>query len=460
MAKLDLTIGSFSLKIGADKAIAPTVSKTTYQVGNSPLDYINRQYSSSYADFFEINSNKTIIKAVTECPQVSTILFRKGQQIANGISTVTQPNGKPMRGEEGKQWQKLINKPNAYMNRAQYVAVRDMYISSWGWIAEYKEIVPGFGIVSRRLLKPEMCDIVWKRKSMFFLKDKASMIESFHYTENGVKTQIKDVENIYFYTGSNLLSTNGYLPETPLRTLQHPINSSIKNYKSRIRSISSPWGFVSQTGKDDVSNIRMDDADVDEFHKRYAENYGTEDGQRELVFANGPMQFNAIMPPVQALQLLELLKSDSAVICDVLGYEYDLLSRDLGGVALNNKNEAGKNQYQNHTIPHAKNMDEQEMESLQAEQNGFIITTTFDHLPVMQEDRKLESEARRNNVQSVISQFKNNLICYGEAMEVLQSVKMVDGWKDKFWLDLTPDEQAMFDDGRQITNPQTDTPND
>lgn len=459
MALFEIKAGNKSiLRIGSDKQ--PTASKTVYQVGNSPLDYFNRQYTSSYADFFEINSNKTIIKAVNECPQVSTILFRKGQQIANGISTVTQPNGKPMRGDEGKQWQKLINKPNVYMNRAQFVAVRDMYIWSWGWIAEYKETVPGFGIVSRRLLKPENCEIVWKKKSMFFLKDKASMIESFHYSENGVRTQIKDVENIYFYTGSNFLSTNGCLPETPLRTLQNPINSSIKNYKSRIRSISSPWGFVSQTGKDDVSNIRMDDADVDEFHKRYAENYGTEDGQRELVFANGPMQFNSIMPPVQALQLLELLKSDSAVICDVLGYEYDLLARDLGGVALNNKNEAGKNQYQNHTIPHAKNMDEQEMESLQAEQNGFIITTTFDHLPVMQADRKLESEARRNNVQSVIAQFKNNLICYGEAMEVLQSVRLVDGWRDKFWMDLTTDEQAMFDDGGQITKPKTDTTND
>lgn len=460
MAKLDLTIGKFSLKIGADKSITQTVSKSTYQVGNSPLDYLNRQYASSaFTDFFEINSNKTIIKAVNECPQVSTILFRKGQQIANGITEVTQPNGKPLRGEDGKKWQKLICRPNVYMNRAQYVAVRDMYLWSWGWIAEYKEIVPGFGIVSRRLLKPEQCEIIWKKKSMFFLKDKSSLIESFHYTENGVRTRINDIENIYFYTCSNFCSTgNGYLPESPLKTLQHPINASIKNYKSRIRGISAPWGFVSQTGKDDTSNIPMSEEDVKEFHKRYSENYGTDDGQRELMFANGPFQFNAIMPPVQALQLLELLKSDSATICDVLGYEYDLLARDLGGVALNNKNEAGKNQYQNHTIPHAKNMDEQEMESLQAESNGFIITTTFDHLPVLQTDRKVDSEARRNNVSAIITQFKNNLICYGEAMDVLKSVKQVDGWKDKFWMELTPDEQGMFDNNNTTVNPQTTPP--
>jgi hypothetical protein len=443
LAKFGIEIGKFSIKYGAD---LPTVSKTEYQVGNSPLDYLNAQFANgSINDLFEINNNKNIIKAINECPQVSTILFRKGQQIANGITEVKTLDDKPVTTIEGKQFEKLIKNPNVFTNRAQYVAVRDMYLWSWGWIAEYKEVVPGFGIVSRRLLKPENCEIEWKKTSMFFVKSKADLIKSFVYRENGIKTTITDFENLYFYTCSNIQSNNGYLPESPLKSLTHPINSSIKNYKSRIRGISSPWGFVSQNSKDVVGNIAMSPKETAEFQRRYKAQYGTEDGQSELMFANGPFQFNAIMPPIQALQLLELLKSDSAVICDVLGYEYDLLARDLGGVALNNKNEAGKNQYQNHTIPHAKNMDEQEMESLGMINTSYKLVTNFGHLPILQADEQLKAQARRNLVLAIVMQFKNNLISYGAAMIVLESDVIINEWKDLFWKDLSDTDRAIFD---------------
>jgi len=443
MALFELKVGGKPLlRIGADKA---AIVAKNYNVGNSPLDYINSMmYNSNVVDYFEIGTNKTIIKAVNECPQIGTILIRRAQQISNGITTVKNQDGEELSGKLLTKYSQLIDKPNVFMNRVQYVSLREMYALAWGWVAEYKEVVPGFGIKSRRILKPECCEIVWENKSMFFAENKHDYIKSFHYNENGVRTRINDVENIYFYTNPNVISMNGYLPESPLKTLTNPINASIKNYKSRIRSIGSPWGFVSQTGKDDTSNIPMSPDEVEEFHKRYREQYGVEDHQNELMFANGPFQFNPIMPPVKDLQLLELLKSDSGVICDVLGYEFDLLARDIGGVALNNKKEAGRNQYQNYVIPQAKNWDEQEMESLGAAKDGVIIHTTFDHLPIMQADRNEESQARLNNIRAILSQFTSNMISYGEAMEVLQAKTMIEAWRDKFWIDLTDEERRTF----------------
>lgn len=456
MANFELKVGKFGIKYGADLPIVKNegvVKSTSYTVGNSPLDFLNQQYSSSsFADYFYINSNKNIIRAIDQCPQVSTILFRKGQQIANGITTVKKANGKPAVSEDAKRIQKLIDRPNVFQNRAQYVAVMEMYLNSWGWIAEYKEVVTGFGIVSRRLLKPECCDIKWKKTTMFFVSDKSTLIESFKYTENGITTTITDFENIYFYTAPNFQSVNGYLPESPLRTLENPINSSIKNYKSRIRSVGSPWGFLSRQANDKISDIPMKESEKREFLDNYKNNYGVEDNQSAVAFANAPIQFNAVMPPVAALQLLELLKSDSATICDVLGYEFDLLGRDLGGVANNNKTQAGKNQYQNHTIPAAKNRDEQEIESLELENYGLLVETDFSHVACLQEDLKAKSEELRNNVQSLIQGFKNNLFNYDDMVMRAGVSESNTKWTGKWWFDFTPEEKAFFESQNTTTN--------
>lgn len=413
-------------------------------------------YMATGVDFFDIGTAKTILKAMTECPQVSTILFRKGQAHANGITTLTQTNGNPLRGPKADMWQRVFDRPNIFQNRAQYVVMRNIFLGSSGWCAEYKEIPLGMGPenMQRRLLNPLQCEIVWKQRTLFGVTDRAELIDKFYYTENGIRREIKDFENLYFYTNPNVFGINkGYLPESPLKSLKYPINNSIINYKSRNRLIKKPFGALSGKNKDDVSMIPLNPDEIKEIQNSYRNNYGTEfDDQDDLIITSSDVSFVPFMYPIKDLQLLELLKSDSAVICDVMGYEYDLLARDLGGVALNNKNEAGKNLYQNHIIPEAKNQDEQEMESLNASMNGFIISTDFSHLPVMQEDKKLSSEALRNNVQALVVAFKNNQCSYDDMVSRIGVSQPNAQWKGKWWYEFLPEEKAQFDNSHNLNN--------
>ena len=420
----------------------------------SSITTLDGQFSSSFTDFFNVGNDATIIKAINECPQVSAILLRKSQCQANGITTVTQPNGKPMRGEDGKQWQKLIDTPNPFQNREQYVAVRDMYLNSWGWVAEYKQVSVGFGIVSRKILVPNKCRITWKRNPPMFVMDKAELIERFDYSENGKTTQIYDLENIYFYVVSNFQSqNNGYLPQSPLTTLTPVINTSIANWKSRKRGIEAPWGVMSNENKDAMGQTKPSDPkDEAEWNKKYRRNYGTGDNQSEMLFSKYPVSFQSIMPPISDLKLIELLEQDGSQFCNVMGFEMDLLAQILRGATFTNKNEANKLQYQNHEMPRAKDMDKQEMESLGAKDNGFIITTDFSHVACLQEDYKMKAEALRAIIPAIVMQFKNNLISYGEAMATLKVTETVTEWNGKFWKDLTTDEKALFDNSQNNQN--------
>jgi hypothetical protein len=126
-----------------------------------------------------------------------------------------------------------------------------------------------------------------------------------------------------------------------------------------------------------------------------------------------------MMPVVRDLQLLELMKSDAAAVCDVMGYEYDLLSRDIGGVALNNKNEANKLLYQNHIIPEGEDIVNQIEMLLNASANGIKIVVDYSHFPVFSEDKKFDSESKKRDTELYLMQWDNYLITHDYMMTML-----------------------------------------
>jgi len=446
--------------IGASKSI-PTSAYNGAFDGNKFREMM--RLSSLAKDIFDITSYQTVIKAVNECPQVSIIVFKRAANHANGITTLETEDGKPFKGLKAADWNRVVNRPHTLMSRAEFVTIRDLFLFTHGYCFEYKEIPEGFGPegMNRRILDPQYCEITWKRRSLFYLNDHNELIDQFFYTENGIRTEIKDIENLFCYTNPNVTALNkGFLPESPLRTLKYPINNSINNYKSRNRLIKKPFGALSGKGKDDVSAIPLTEDERLDIQAAYRNNYGTEyEDQDDLIISPTELTFTPFMYPVKDMQLLELLKSDSAVICDRLGYEYDLLARDLGGVALNNKNEAGKNQYQNHEIPHARNIDEQEMQSLKASVYGFKIKTSFDHLPILQADRKMESETLRNNINALVIGFKNNQCNYDDMVMRVGISKPNPKWKGKWWFELTEEDKAHFDSSHNNNNNGTNQTN-
>jgi len=455
---LNVLWGLISIKNGADYP-SNQVNKGIFDDGSQ--GFISLQQANSIHNFFSINSTHTIMRAINECPQVSTILFRKAQAHSNGLTELTKENGKPLPVELNKTYKRLLLRPNIFENRTQFVSRLIQYLNSFGYAWEYHEIPLGFGVeqMSRKLLDPRFCRVTWKTNlSTLFVANKSDLIDSFYYKENGTTIKITDFENLYCYCNPNIPALGqGYLPESPLKTLENPINASIANYKHRIRAIGAGWGFVSPSASDSAGAISLTPSEKQALKDDWAE-HGTGEGKSELAFASKPMAFTSVMPTMTAMKLLELLKSDSSTICDVMGYEFDLLGRDLGGVALNNKNEAGKNLYQNHIIPERKNIDEQEAECLQLDKLGLKLETSFKHLGVLQADKALEAQSRRFNVPAIIEQFKNNMIVYDEAMEQLESENLASEFTGKFWYELTPEQQAMFNNSK-LNNNGTDNQN-
>ncbi|WP_227631725.1 hypothetical protein, partial [Klebsiella pneumoniae] len=65
--------------------------------------------------------------------------------------------------------------------------------------------------------------------------NKSDLIEGIEYTENQIRKQFtrEEIVNTYFITDSTPIGSEGYLPESKIKSLEQPINTSIANYKAR-----------------------------------------------------------------------------------------------------------------------------------------------------------------------------------------------------------------------------------
>ena len=414
MAKFELKAGNFHIKIGGDKSINKNAP-----AGIASISYVNSFFADDIVSMLSYSSDTNIVKAITECPQVATILYRRAQSFANGKLEVLKTSNDNYVTGENKRFQKLVDKPNVLQNGRQFRGQVEFYTLAFGYCPILLMRPEGMNEVSSMwIIPPQICKIEFKKILPFYVNDFGELIEKISIRYKG-KDYILNKDDIGFFKDTTENRKDCPLPASRLTSLSYPISTSIQNYKSRSRLISKPYGILSNQTKDNISTLPFSPEDKEELQKEWAK-YGTNDGQYDMVLTNAALQFTSMMPPIRDLQLLELLKSDSAVMCDVIGYEYDLLSRDIGGVALNNKNESNKLLYQNYVIPSALNFDEQLGEMLNAEDNKIKFVTDYSHLPVFQMDEKLKAEMNKLTSENATYLFQNNAITHERYMQLIE----------------------------------------
>jgi len=399
-------------------------------------------FSQDVVDFFSLATDKDIVKGITECPQVAAILYRKSQAFANGKLQVLKMSNDNLVTGKFEKWQKLVDKPNILQNGKQFRSQVEFYTLAFGYcpILTIKvEDMTGEFVKSMWVIPPHTCKITYKKIQPFYSETFNDLIDTFVICAHGKEYPI-DVNDIFIYKDITDTRSDIPLPKSRITTLHYPINNAVLNYKSRARLISKPYGLLSNAAKDAISTIDLDPEERDKVQQDL-KNYGTEDGQWDMVITNATLQFTPMMPSVKDLDLLNLMKSDSAVICDVLGYEYDLLSRDIGGVALNNKNESSKLLYQNFIIPEAENLDEQTGQMLKAEENKVKYVSDFSHLPVFQEDEMSKANTSKVQGENATFLWEKNAITHGVYMKRLKE-PVVTEWENLYFYQMPFNQKA------------------
>ena len=425
---------NFLLKLGdALDAFKGGALKTfTPNGGNIPQFYSFGNLSDANTFYLTLDSNSDIYKALTECPQVSTVILRKAQAYANGRISLVNTQGTPIGRNDSLN--KLLRTPNIIQSDNQFRTQLYFYMIAYGFCPVLKIRPSGMSdIKGLWILPPNLVTIKWIKTIPFFKTDINDLIEEVTF-KNGNETIKLNKADLYFFTDTTGLNEQGFLPCSRLSALKYPIGNLIKNYKSRGRMIEKPYGILSNQARDNAYAPTLDEQERERLYQEFNQ-YGTSDGKKDVIITDTALNWQMMMYPVEQMQFLDMQDSDTQVICDKLGYPHDLLG-NRKGTTFNNKEQSIVSLYTEHTIPDAINIDQQYSECLELGDLRSVITS-FEHITALQADQKTSEEAKKIRSEWVWMSYTQGGLTMNQALALLELDTKPEG--DKYFEPIKPD---------------------
>ncbi len=411
-----------------------------------------QQYASMVDDFLYGSDMSEIVRYIKECPQVGAILLNKCNAYINGkIQVLNVLDETVNTSPYGRRCQKVIDRPNILQNGKSFWAGVKFYIMAYGYcpVLRIKSATRG-EISDLWILNPEFVDFEFIDEAPFYKTDFYELIKSVKMRGKD-KDWIIPKEDVYIFTDSTPLQRNSFLPSSRIINGKNAIMNLIKGYKTEGRIISKPLGaFTRKDGSLNASKINDDDKLA--VKSMFSERYGTEyDTQSDILLLSAAVEWQNLMYPIAQLQIFEGRSSNTAIVCDVMGYPFDLMGKDKGAT-YSNGGIADKVLYQNHILPEAAQIDEQIGECLLALEHGVRYVTSYSHVPVLQENFKEKAETRKVNTEAAVHEFDNNGCTYNEFLASMGRPESNRPFKDMYYWEIKLKYPEFITNQKQISN--------
>lgn len=405
---------------------------------------------------FRVLDTQGIVKGYAECPPLSAIINKKGRASNNGVHRLYNTRGNEVKTENN--YLRLIDSPNPCITGNQFRINSELIAQMFGFCIILKSYSVGFedmGPTSLWIVPPLMVDVKWKNDYLYS-NDILDCIESIHYCPPNVNRIALDKQDIYIITGEQPSLTHPYLTESVLTGQEEVISGLINIFGTMNSLIESRGaiGMITPGGKDGMGNalplLPQQKEDVQAEFRRF----GTLKDQFKYIITNQSLNFQQISAPIRDMMLNENAKMYTEMLCDAIGFPYPLLA---GGTETqyNNANAKGKELYTDYVIPTDNQWCKQFDEMTGIKDAGYYTAVDYSHLSILQEDQKLKSEVKKNNVASIRTQFLTNMISWDNALIQLgeQPIKGENG--AKFYYQLPLEIQKTFN--HVTANNQTTT---
>jgi hypothetical protein len=390
-----------------------------------------------------------------KCPPLKSIIDKLNTAFTNGNTIVVNKSTlKPAMGVQSIQ--KILEQPNSIQTQTQFEAVRNTYLTLYGWAIVMKFKPNGFendplAVTSRWVLPNEDLEIKWS-KSPFYTTSRKNLIQSIKYNVGGISYPLNP-KDCFIYTHLNASYVDGgALPSSPLCGLEYPIGNIIKAYKAtgNLLENNGALGILSNDAVDKtVGTIPMISTEAKEQLQSDYRGYGHQNGQNKIIITSLALKWQQMSLPIKDLMLQEIKEEDTLAIADRLGYPKDLLNIGASRT-YENANQAGVDLYQNTIMPQADHVYEQETMDL-LEGTNFRIIADFDHVAALQEDEGRKAKASKDWSAADKTDWESNLLTRNQILERRDLPKIEGGdmyyteWMAQF--NIQP-EEIIIDNGQ------------
>ncbi len=331
----------------------------------------------------------------------------------------------------------LLKRPNPMQTWTQFRAQQVCYKNSYGYCAIFPVMPAGMKFkddpsfaTSLWNLPPWLCRLTPTRK-MFGQMDQEGIIESLSITILGSEVTLTGDQFFTVDDGFMVDENNSYM--TPMSKMVG-LDWNVSNILAAMEADNvllrkkGPLGFISHDAaavKDSVAGyIPMTKMQKKELQENLGQ-YGMTWDQFQYVISRQAVKWNPMSFSVKDLETKETVKQGIDGICDRYNYPRVLLANVAAGTP-SSQETALKYLYQNNVIPSNYGDMEEYNYYFKMEENGILITTNFDHLPVLQEDTNRAGLALKAKTDAITAQYMFKVITLNR-MRIILGEAPIDG---------------------------------
>lgn len=174
----------------------------------------------------------------------------------------------------------------------------------------------------------------------------------------------------------------------------------------------------------------------------YNNTYGITGGRSPIGITQYPLDYLKIGMSIAELMPFEEAQATTAAIYSVLDVPFDLMP-SAKGTTFENQKMAQRALYQRVAIPVAKQYAQSLTTFLKLEEVGLYLDVNFDHIEVLQGNRKEKAETEKIENESLSIQFQNGVITLNDWITKTGGEAVANQLYNKRLLEMTP-EQVTF----------------
>lgn len=393
--------------------------------------YYNQYLNRKLPVFIDMNNLSLVIKSV---PAVHYILGKRGELLRNGrmrLFKYQKGRQQPCADDEeifSDPFLDLMRTPNCEQGYKDFIQqwcwMRDLY----GYSLIYEEAASRYSFPTFLWTLPSG-EIIHKPTGyLFSAQTDDEVMDRYEWQSNqnpdgGIKyfeppyiiRYVDDPMDMYTWGISKLVINKLHLSNLQLSAQTSNV----------IMADRGALGILSNQATDMAGAIPMDIAEQKRIGRQYNRDWGIGEEQEKVIVTNSNLKWQAIGYPRAELMLDEIYELSFCAICDAYGVPRKLFSdtvastgkETIGGDGKGKIEEAQKICIQTTIVEVADSFCEpfNKREKYNLVQRGYYCKITFDHLPVMQ-DEKLDKAQEESYMASGAAQRTNAIITLNQSV--------------------------------------------
>jgi HK97 family phage portal protein len=198
--------------------------------------------------------------------------------------------------------------------------------------------------------------------------------------------------------------------KSPLLSAKKAIANLIAVYEARnvIYTKRGALGFIVSRKSDESGMQSLTAKEKDGIYNEFNGNYGITNNRTPIGITEAPIDYVKVGATISELQPFEETLADAMAIYSALQVPRELMPMK-DGATFENQKQADRGFYQNVIMPKAANMMQSLTNKLGLNEAKLYLHASFDHIDVLQENKKEKAEVDKTNTETYRQRFINGV---------------------------------------------------